>query len=245
MGLSISTTHQDDKYVNVNELVYASSDLNLFHDEYKHIHNSRIIDQNTHKPYKFHKYMIINENENYVNINRYLESYSGDCIHDIMHTYIKYDILKTIDFNVVMKLPRSRKRQQKNDHICRSYFNKWKYTHQCKENKYDYYETIHNYIKKNNMSLYVKTLLHDHDQFCTSLAYGYPIIIEKACGDGYTIMLIVGYNKYKKEYILKTPYALQDQVGNTLMYISFDSIMKDVIGNCILYSKMDINKLLF
>ena len=84
----------------------------------------------------------------------------------------------------------------------------------------------------------------DHDQFCTALAYGYPIIIEKACDNGYVIMLIVGYNKYKKEYIVKAPYALQDKICQTLIYISFDSIMTDVIDNCILYSKTDINKLL-
>ena len=162
-----------------------------------------------------------------------------------MHTYIKYDKLKAIDFSVVLKLPRSRKRQLKADNECRAIFNRWNYYIDNNKTVYKGADNIHEFIINNSISIHAKTLLMDHDQFCTALAYGYPIIIEKECDNGYVIMLIVGYNKYKKEYIVKAPYALQDKICQTLIYISFDSIMIDVIDNCILYSKTDINKLLF
>ena len=80
MGLSISTPHQSGESIDINQLVSASIDLNKFNEEYKYIYNNKIINIKSVKQYQFHKYMIINDDENYVNIDRYLESYTGDSV---------------------------------------------------------------------------------------------------------------------------------------------------------------------
>ena len=60
--------------------------------------------------------------------------------------------------------------------------------------------------------------------------------------EGYSIFLIVGFNKKENEFIIKTPYAWFGKVDKEEMYISCDKILNNVQTNCIIYTKTDINK---
>ena len=109
-------------------------------------------------------------------------------------------------------------------------------------------------IKQNQLSDMVlfKKLNMNEDQFCTALAYGYLIVVELKdielngeLNEGFVVLLIVGYNMLKKEFIIQTPYAWLDRIDNDVIYIDFKSIIQKCENNCIIYTKGDINKVLY
>ena len=257
MGHTISIFKCSD---NVNEDidVYASNDLDLFSCEYKVIYDLTVFNR-SYKTHTFHKYMIVENGR--VNLFEYMQVYENDSLVDIIINMIRYDTLKQQDYTVVNKLPRSRKKQQALREILGPSFAQWKTIIQitddsCEMNDNDNeYNTLDECVKGEDKAskILIKSVLHDVDQYCTAIAYGYPIMVEMYMDNsslfgtkhmtGYVLCLMIGYDKDSNEFIFKTPYGWKDYMGDTLR-CSFEVFMSIQSKNCILYTQSDINKVL-